>query len=163
MILNFRGRKLFISVLKKEKVVGCALSLTEEGLKRNVLNLTKFLRARGVKKLSECSDFDEVIEKVLFGKMENSEALKYLDFSFVTPFERKVYIFVSSIPYGATMTYSEVARCIGTSARGVARALSLNPFPPIVPCHRVVARDGLGGYSQGVKVKKLLLYLESFF
>mgnify|MGYP002266848858 CR=1 FL=1 len=67
------------------------------------------------------------------------------------------------IPYGTTITYSELADRIGSSggARAVGQALSKNPYPIIIPCHRVVARSGIGGYSGGVELKKRLLEIEA--
>lgn len=68
---------------------------------------------------------------------------------------------VKKIPYGSTKTYGEIAAKLNTSPRAVGVALKKNPLPVIVPCHRVVAKKGLGGYSQGLKIKKALLELES--
>lgn len=64
------------------------------------------------------------------------------------------------IPYGETISYGELARRIGSprSARAVGQALGRNPFPVIVPCHRVIARGGeLGGFSAGRGLKRRLL------
>ncbi len=73
-----------------------------------------------------------------------------LDLSWATPFARKVYVHLRTIPYGKTQTYGEVATAIGhpKAARAVGRALARNPMPIVIPCHRVVAKDGsLHGYS----------------
>ena len=66
----------------------------------------------------------------------------------ITPFQRRVYLELLSIPAGETITYGELARRIGCrSAQAVGQALRRNPFAPLVPCHRVVAADGsIGGY-----------------
>ena len=66
----------------------------------------------------------------------------------ITPFQRRVYIELLSIPAGTTITYGELAQRIGCrSAQAVGQALKRNPFAPEVPCHRVVAANGsLGGY-----------------
>lgn len=66
----------------------------------------------------------------------------------ITPFQRRVYLELLSVPCGQTITYGELARRIGCrSAQAVGQALKRNPFAPEVPCHRVVASDGsLGGY-----------------
>jgi len=78
-----------------------------------------------------------------------------------TPFQRRVWDAISAIPCGRVLTYSEVAEIIGSGPRAVANACGANNLPLIVPCHRVVAKDGLGGYMNGVdgglKVKKWLL------
>ena len=68
-----------------------------------------------------------------------------------------------TVPYGRVVTYGELAARSGTGipARGVGAVMGSNPVPLIVPCHRVVSGDGLGGYSGGgVEVKRWLLTLE---
>jgi methylated-DNA-[protein]-cysteine S-methyltransferase len=64
-----------------------------------------------------------------------------------TPFQRGVWERLQRIPPGQTVTYGELARELGTSARAVGGACRANPIPLLIPCHRVVARGGLGGYS----------------
>jgi methylated-DNA-[protein]-cysteine S-methyltransferase len=68
-----------------------------------------------------------------------------------------------AIPHGHTATYGDLARTIGSGPRAVARGCGANPIPIIVPCHRVVAAAGLGGYSAGagVTTKQLLLTHEA--
>ena len=85
------------------------------------------------------------------------------DLSNLTEFEQDVLNETRKIPYGTTITYSELADRIGSSggARAVGQALSKNPYPIMIPCHRVVARSGIGGYSGGVELKKRLLNLEA--
>ncbi len=80
-----------------------------------------------------------------------------------TPFQRKVWEALRSIPYGETRSYADVARRIGRprAARAVGQANRWNPVAILVPCHRVIAADGgLGGYASGLRVKKFLLQLE---
>jgi len=78
----------------------------------------------------------------------------------VTPFVRSVLDIVRDIPYGETVTYGEIARALNTSPRAVGIALKLNPTPIIIPCHRVIAKNGLGGFSSGLNIKIELLKLE---
>ena len=78
-------------------------------------------------------------------------------------FERRVWKVTSTIPAGQTRTYQWVARRIGNprAARAVGRALAKNPLPVVIPCHRVIRKDGsLGGYSLGRKKKEVLLTKE---
>jgi O-6-methylguanine DNA methyltransferase len=77
-------------------------------------------------------------------------------------FQKKVYEAVKKIPPGEVRTYGWVAKKIGNprAARAVGGALHRNPFPIVVPCHRVVAKNGLGGYNGGLKKKKALLRSE---
>lgn len=86
-----------------------------------------------------------------------------LDLSRCTQFQNRIYELVRSIPRGSSMTYGEVAQKAGRpgAARAVGRAMAANPFAILVPCHRVVARNGLGGYAYGREIKEKLLRLES--
>lgn len=76
-----------------------------------------------------------------------------------TPFQREVWRQISLIPKGETRTYGQLATAIGRpkAARAVGRACNQNPLPLIIPCHRVVAKGGLGGYAGGQEIKNYLL------
>lgn len=79
----------------------------------------------------------------------------------LTPFQRRVLDYVARIPRGETRTYGEVARALRTGPRAVGQALGANPTPLLIPCHRVVASSGIGGFSgPGIRMKKRLLRLE---
>ena len=87
-----------------------------------------------------------------------------LDLSQATHFQREVWEITRRIPYSETRSYAWVAEQIKKprAMRAVGQALSKNPLPVIVPCHRVVASDGkLGGFSGGVEMKRHLLSLEA--
>jgi len=88
-----------------------------------------------------------------------------LDMSAIPPLHVRLYEIARAIPPGETLTYGEVAERLGDRnlAREVGRGLGLNPFPPIVPCHRILAASGkTGGFSApgGVDTKLRLLNLE---
>ncbi len=80
-----------------------------------------------------------------------------------TQFQREVWSELSRIPYGETITYGELARRVGRPKgfRAVGQANGRNPLPIVVPCHRVLASGGLGGYAGGLPMKLALLELES--
>lgn len=81
-----------------------------------------------------------------------------------TMFQREVWSALATIPYGTTTTYAEIARAIGKprAVRAVGAANGRNPLSIVVPCHRVIGRDGtLTGYAGGVENKRSLLDLES--
>ena len=85
-----------------------------------------------------------------------------------THFQLKVWNYLKKIPKGKVKTYLEVAKAIGkpNAFRAVANAVSKNPYPPEIPCHRVIRSYGsLGGYSGkgGIKRKKKLLRSEKVF
>ena len=79
-----------------------------------------------------------------------------------TAFQRAVWRQMQAIPYGETRTYGEIARWLRSAPRAVGRACGRNPIPIVIPCHRVVASAGLGGYSGdgGADTKHWLLQLE---
>ena len=80
-----------------------------------------------------------------------------------TEFQQSVWKEIAAIPYGQTVTYTELARRTGhpKAVRAAASACGANPVPLIVPCHRVIASDGgLGGFGWGIAYKKALLALE---
>ena len=87
-----------------------------------------------------------------------------LDFSGCTKFQKKIYALVQEIPRGGAMTYGQVAEkaALSGAARAVGRALAANPFPILIPCHRVLARNGLGGFAFGLEIKERLLELEGY-
>ncbi len=79
-----------------------------------------------------------------------------------SPFDHKVWAAMRQIPYGETRCYGDLAHDIGSAPRAVGNACGHNPIPIVIPCHRVLARSGLGGYSGngGVMTKRALLALE---
>ncbi len=80
-----------------------------------------------------------------------------------TAFQRRVWRELCRIPPGRHSTYGEIARAVGRpgAGRAVGQAVGANPWPPLVPCHRVLAAGGrLGGYALGVGIKRELLRVE---
>ncbi len=82
-----------------------------------------------------------------------------------TPFQRKVWHYLQSIPLGETRTYGEIASALNSSPRAVGNACRANPFLLIVPCHRAVKATGLGGFAgqidgKAVEIKQWLLQHE---
>jgi methylated-DNA-[protein]-cysteine S-methyltransferase len=81
-----------------------------------------------------------------------------------TAFQRRVWQELATIPYGATTTYAAIARSIGKplAVRAVGAANGKNPLSIVVPCHRVIGKNGtLTGYAGGLASKRRLLELES--
>jgi methylated-DNA-[protein]-cysteine S-methyltransferase len=82
-----------------------------------------------------------------------------------TDFQKRVWRELQAIPAGKAMTYGELAQKIGSGARAVGNACRANPCPLIVPCHRVVAANGLGGFAgqrsgRKLEIKRWLLQHE---
>lgn len=90
-----------------------------------------------------------------------------LDMSHIAPFQQQVYALTRAIAPGSTRSYGELAQQIGDKrlSRAVGQALGLNPFAPIVPCHRVLAANGkTGGFSAhgGAQTKLRMLQIEGY-
>ncbi|MBI5195738.1 MAG: methylated-DNA--[protein]-cysteine S-methyltransferase [Nitrospirae bacterium] len=88
-----------------------------------------------------------------------------INFLKATDFDKKVWNCLREIPFGETRSYKWVAEKINSPAavRAVGRALSRNPLPIILPCHRVIEADGsIGGYSPGIDIKRRLLEMEYY-
>jgi methylated-DNA-[protein]-cysteine S-methyltransferase len=80
-----------------------------------------------------------------------------------TSFQKKIYQELLNIPYGKTVSYQEIAKKIGNpkASRAVGNANGKNPIAVIVPCHRVISKNGtIGGFSAEVEIKRKLLKLE---
>ncbi|MEV6266147.1 methylated-DNA--[protein]-cysteine S-methyltransferase [Kribbella sp. NPDC051936] len=76
-------------------------------------------------------------------------------------FQRRVWSVLEEIPYGETTTYGEIAARLGETAQAVGKAVGQNPLSIVVPCHRVIGKDGsLTGYAGGLKRKQFLLDVE---
>ncbi len=106
---------------------------------------------------------DDIVA-LLRGEKRDLSAIE-LDMDGVPPFHRRVYAVARTIPPGATLSYGDIAARLGdrTAAREVGEAMGQNPFPLIVPCHRVLAAGGkVGGFSAagGVTTKLRLLSIE---
>ncbi len=84
-----------------------------------------------------------------------------LKIEFPDSFTGKVMCEMIEIPYGETKSYGEIAEALDSAAVAVGQACGRNPVSIIVPCHRVVGKDSLGGYSGGLDLKRKLLSLES--
>ncbi len=85
-----------------------------------------------------------------------------VDLSACTPFQRRVYEATRRIPFGKVATYGQIAKAIGqpNAQRAVGQALGKNPIGVVIPCHRVVGFDSLGGFTGGLEHKKRLLRFE---
>lgn len=158
------GRDFWVAVIFDEKIDGLTFSIDGRGyLEERIEAMSRFLMKRGVDVNLKPgkSLFTKLIHDVLIGKLTNSEAMKYLSFRGVTPFERKVYgILTKNVKRGSVITYGRLAELAGTSPRAVGGVMRRNPYPIIVPCHRVVSSRDLGFYTPKIEYKKFLLGLE---
>lgn len=121
------------------------------------------LQSRG-KEVPATGMVPDKIKRYLAGENLSFEGCG-LDWSSLSPFQQRVLRAAMKIPYGAVETYGGLARKIGCpgGSRAVGNALSKNPFPLVIPCHRVIRGDGKpGGFSAGggVALKHKLLQME---
>ncbi len=123
------------------------------------LHSVRFVKLEGCTEEKKTLDISVELEKYFKG--EEVEFSCDYDLSYLSPFVQKVLEETGKTGYGRTITYSELARKIGSSPRAVGGALGKNPVPIVIPCHRVVAKNGVGGYSSGVEIKTRLLELEN--
>ena len=77
-----------------------------------------------------------------------------------TAFQRRVWALLVETPCGFTQTYGEAARKLGSAARAVGQACAANPYAPVIPCHRVVAATGLGGFAHSLDAGGELLRMK---
>jgi methylated-DNA-[protein]-cysteine S-methyltransferase len=154
-------------------VMGPADGLLVRATQRGVC-VMKFISAAEVRKLQKSEPPRDAIawmpelldglEDYLFGKNVSFDDIP-LDLSRQPPFRRKVQEACRKIPYGKTLSYAELAARAGNPAavRAVGSAMSHNPIPVLIPCHRVCRSDGsLGGFSApgGASLKQRLLDME---
>lgn len=153
----------------------CGIAWTEAGIRRVLLpdesperlrerfEGNRFAAVEATPPVPVQAVIDGVI-RLFDGADERFENLQ-LDESAVPAFNRQVYAIARSIRPGSTLTYGEIATRLGQpgSSRAVGRALGDNPFPIVVPCHRVLAADGsMHGFSApgGVGTKRRMLQIE---
>ena len=123
---------------------------------KNILNLynpTKGLKLKKAKIL---------INNLLKGKISKQKNIK-IKFLDGTTLQKKVWTEITKIPYGQTISYSELAKKIKRpdAVRAIASAVGKNPVGLLVPCHRVVKKNGdLGGYMWGENIKRIILDIE---
>lgn len=107
--------------------------------------------------------FDKAFREYFTGKKKNIPIR--IDSPFIdngTQFQQRIWRQIAEIPYGSCITYrhlAEKAGCPG-GARAAGTACGANPLPIIIPCHRVVAQNGIGGFGGGIALKESLLALE---
>jgi methylated-DNA-[protein]-cysteine S-methyltransferase len=144
-------------------IVGLQLPEADDGRARKRL-LRRHPGATETAPPAEILDAIQRILALLSGAPADLSGLS-LDMARVSDFERKVYAIARKIPPGETLTYGDIAEKLGDKllSRDVGQAMGKNPFPIVVPCHRVVAANGkLGGFSApgGVETKLKILAIE---
>lgn len=112
------------------------------------------------------SPFESDIKECIIGYLTGDTKIIALPYSVDvlegTVFQIRVWKALCSISYGETKTYGDIAQLIGSprSFQAVGNACGANPLPLLIPCHRVLAQKGIGGFSAGLPIKEALLRLE---
>ena len=126
------------------------------------------LSFKGLKDITEEAKEDKSRFKSIFKQLEEYFAGDRREFSIdysidTSLFATRVYKEMAKIPYGTTLSYSELAKKSGRKLayRAVGTACGKNPLPLIIPCHRVTGVNGLGGFGGGLDTKRFLLNLET--
>ncbi len=151
----------FYTILQKERVTH--LSFDHEKHLNALSYLKKTFPTQDVRALLEKIP-EKDLKKFLGGQVNQLPSCGSDPFvTRGTPFQRRVWRLISTIPYGETRTYSDLARALGNPslARAVGRACNTNPLALFIPCHRVTAKNGPGGFAGGCEIKRRLLDLEA--
>jgi methylated-DNA-[protein]-cysteine S-methyltransferase len=144
-------------------IVGVALPSGGDGVLRAQMR-RRFPDAQEIEPPPQVSEAIARIRALLAGERDDLASIE-LDLEGVGEFHRRVYAAARAIPPGETLTYGELAKLLGDAgaARAVGQALGANPFPIIVPCHRILAASGkTGGFSApgGATTKMKMLTIE---
>lgn len=150
------------------------IAVSEKGLyktflpKQNEQDINRFLenlseQVNLIKNNDKCLEYINFIKDYFDGK--KPEFSLSIDWDETTPFQKQAYLACKKIPYGQVRSYWWLAVRIGNpyAARAIGGAMASNPFPIIIPCHRVVRADNtLGGFGGGLDLKLVLLKHEGF-
>ena len=134
------------------------------GLDAVLDHLAQRLSPRIVEAPARLDDVRRELDEFFDGRREGFDVP--IDWALTTGFTRRVLQATAAIPFGAVSTYREVAEHAGSpkATRAAGNALSANPIPIVVPCHRVLRTGGgLGGYTGGLEKKEALLRLEGVY
>ena len=165
MILNISYRKLSLGKFIVGEYKGYILYIGLPG-KNNILKLVQFAKKWGFVIFIK-NDIGTYNSKLLneieeyFSGNRKKFTIKYIILG--TLFQKKVWEETLKIKYGKTLSYGEIANKTGIykGARSVGNALGVNPLPILIPCHRVIGKNGkLVGFGGGIDMKKLLLNIE---
>lgn len=155
------GGMWYGATVDAEKILATTFAQNETEVLKNLLkNLPYEALFQVDEKLSPFSErLLETLKKVYDG--EDVSFGFEMSMGHLSGFARKVLRYVSLVPVGYFATYGAVAKACGGSARAVGQIMAKNPFPPLIPCHRVVRSDfSVGGYGRGKEVKWEILQRE---
>lgn len=147
-------------------------NLYQQSFHSDLCDVTVYATNQGIVKIELCT-FSSIERKNALTEQCRCELIEYFkgqrqtfDLPLVCqgpPFYRKVWEALQAVPYGATVSYKDIAVAVGSpkACQSVGNANHANPLPIVIPCHRVIAANGeIGGYAYPIELKKKLLALE---
>jgi methylated-DNA-[protein]-cysteine S-methyltransferase len=151
----------FGATCNSKEVFATSFAFSREKVLRSLLNTIPYYTPfQQFKKLSPLAEQALHVLKDVYDGKGSDETLP-LSTKHLSSYARKVIAVVSAVPLGYVTSYGSAANVAGGSPRAVGRVMAFNPFPLIVPCHRVVSRDfTLGGYGGGLDIKLAILKRE---
>ena len=152
----------FAATLKDKAIYATTFTFSEkEAMKHMLANIPYNETFEAIEKPSkEAERLLETLKAIYDGG--NADLNFKLDMSWLSGYSQKILNATFKIPVGYVTFYGLLAKTVGGSPRAVGRVMATNPFPPIVPCHRVVKTDfTLGGYGGGLKLKWEFLQREN--
>jgi O-6-methylguanine DNA methyltransferase len=160
-LILFNTAKGYMGLLGSEK--GLRRVILPRQKPENVVDIASIGHIFSCDNNSTCLG-DLPLRLVLYFEGKRTEFNDPLDLEGATEYQKKIWDAARQIPYGTTISYSWLAQMAGNykSARAAGNALARNPVPIVVPCHRVISSNNqLGGFSNGLEMKKYLIELES--
>jgi len=152
----------FATAIEDEMIIATTFTSSEKDVLEHLLKSLPYnMPFQMAKKPTQFSKKVLSALKSIFDGKDTSAKFK-LEMKHLSVYAQKVLKCVSMVPVGYVTTYGEVAKTVGGSPRAVGRVMATNPFPPLVPCHRVVRSDfTLGGFGGGIAVKWEILQREN--
>jgi methylated-DNA-[protein]-cysteine S-methyltransferase len=156
-----RGGVWYGAAVEDEQVVATCFSVKEPDLNRLLQRLPQDATFRVLDEPDQLlADVLRALEEIFDGKDRGAYGFKVAT-DHLSAYSRKALNCTSLVPVGYVTSYGAIARAVGGSARAVGRVEASNPFPLLIPCHRVVCSDlSIGGYGYGQQVKREILQRE---
>lgn len=151
----------FGAAVKDQRVVATNFSFGEDNLGRFLRRLPSGISVQVVEKPNQLlTRVLDALKEIFDGEDKSSYKFK-MDMNYLSRYAKKVLSCTQLVPVGYVTSYSSLVEVAGGIARSVGRVEARNPFPLLIPCHRVVRSDlGIGGYGYGTQVKLELLARE---
>ena len=155
------GDLWFSTAIEDKKIWGTTFTTTEKEALNQILNSLPY------NKPLKSEDTPSPLAEKIFDTMKSVLAGEIVSWNFefdqshLSPYTQKVLNCLAKVPVGYVTTYKALAKTAGGGPRAVGQIMALNPFPPLIPCHRVIKADfSLGGYGGGSQLKRTLLHRE---